>query len=313
MENANNRYTDIDIYKGLGILAVITAHIWVGDNPYRIWSAAFYMPMFFFISGFLFHDYEPVKFIKRKFNSLIIPYLFFGFLNLVACALMLKHFNLVKYFKCLFFINNNPALPITGALWFLTSLFFANIIFYFAHKYLKKYYLEIFIIILVILEFIFKIKLPYSIDSAIYMLPFLCVGFRYKNTGKMPQNISIIILCICFLISGFLIFQNGMVNVRMNIYNNLVLFYINAFLMSFGLFYLSGFMAEVPLFKPIEYIGKHSLIFMCIHQIIMYLLIKILKIHNGAIVLTIILVSIFVIVELRTYFKNIKMRQMPDQ
>ena len=65
-----DRYGYIDIFKGLGILSVIIAHIWVGDNPYRVWSAAFYMPMFFFISGFLFHDYEPAIFLKRKFNSL---------------------------------------------------------------------------------------------------------------------------------------------------------------------------------------------------------------------------------------------------
>lgn len=308
-----DRYGYIDIFKGLGILSVIIAHIWVGDNPYRVWSAAFYMPMFFFISGFLFHDYEPAIFLKRKFNSLILPYLFFGFLNLIACALMLKHFNLAKYFSRLFFINNNPALPITGALWFLTSLFFANIIFYFTHKYLKKYYLEISIVILVLLEFIFKIKLPYSIDCAIFMLPFFYAGFRYKAIGQISDRLSILILCICFSISSFLIFQNGMVNVRMNIYNNLFLFYLNAFLMTFGLFYLSKFMAKTRLFTPVEYIGRHSLIFMCIHQIIMYYLIKIAKIPNRCAVLAIILISIYFITELYLKLKSIKKHQMPDQ
>ena len=49
-----NRYNYIDISKGIGILMVVWAHILlVGVSHSMIY--AFHMPLFFFISGFLFN------------------------------------------------------------------------------------------------------------------------------------------------------------------------------------------------------------------------------------------------------------------
>lgn len=75
----------LDIARSICIILVVIGHFYP-DNAtpeykiFRQWIYAFHMPVFLFISGFLFlkfHDFSSsfTAFIKKKFNRLIIPYL----------------------------------------------------------------------------------------------------------------------------------------------------------------------------------------------------------------------------------------------
>lgn len=77
----------IDIFRGLGIVLMVMGHIWFGKS-FDHFIHAFHMPMFFFISGFLFISKSPdelrtVDFIKRKCITLLVPYLFWGIFHYV--------------------------------------------------------------------------------------------------------------------------------------------------------------------------------------------------------------------------------------
>lgn len=67
MNEQVNRVSYIDFFKSIGILLMIMGHIGFG-NTFDIYIHAFHMPMFFFISGYLFHNYDFKKFITKKFN-----------------------------------------------------------------------------------------------------------------------------------------------------------------------------------------------------------------------------------------------------
>ena len=77
------RIAYIDVAKGIGILLVALAHADVSlFSPYlHKFIYSFHMPLFFFLSGYFFNPETPFwKLLKRRFNSVLKPYLFTIFL-----------------------------------------------------------------------------------------------------------------------------------------------------------------------------------------------------------------------------------------
>ena len=227
------------------------------------------MPMFFFISGYLFKNYEFKNLFKRKFNSLIKPYLYFGLLNALLCILLVKGFEIEDYFKKFFFFNNT-GLPIAGALWFLTCLFFVNIIFWVLNRKIKnKYLLGLVLLIIAITEYYCKISLPYSLDAALFMLLVFYFGYVFRLTEpNLKWNQELLLGVVLLIISFVCIFQNGLCNVRTYQYPNLLLFYFNALCAILAYFYLAKFIFNFISLKPFLYIGKNSLNYLALNQII---------------------------------------------
>lgn len=73
----------IDIARGIGILLVVLGHNdfgYVSPFGYKV-IYSFHMPLFFFLSGYFLNASIPfVEFFKKRFNSLLKPYLFTIFL-----------------------------------------------------------------------------------------------------------------------------------------------------------------------------------------------------------------------------------------
>ncbi|NQT36954.1 MAG: acyltransferase family protein [Planctomycetes bacterium] len=62
----------VDVCRGLGILLVVAGHT---DNRLKPLIYWFHMPLFFFLSGFLFSGRQPVvAFARRKAGQLLVPY-----------------------------------------------------------------------------------------------------------------------------------------------------------------------------------------------------------------------------------------------
>lgn len=79
----SRRIAYIDVAKGIGILLVALAHADVSlFSPYlHRFIYAFHMPLFFFLSGYFFNPETPFwTLLKRRFNTVLKPYLFTIFL-----------------------------------------------------------------------------------------------------------------------------------------------------------------------------------------------------------------------------------------
>lgn len=195
-ENKNGRIIWIDAVKAIGILLVIVGHgPNFSDTLWRfIW--AFHMPLFFFVAGYTFlkkkHNRE---FIINKAKRLLIPYVF------TTCMLMIL--DLFRYFisvscnirfgDCIKIVfrwlwgglygscwSYDTPFKIydIGAIWFLVTLFLAELMF---NKILglKKEYI---IVIIVILGYIgLKSKeflwLPWNIQASCVMLSIMYAGY----------------------------------------------------------------------------------------------------------------------------------------
>lgn len=82
-----SRLTALDSLRGFGILLVVLGHT-SQTNDLVSWIFSFHMPLFFIISGMLFHERQFLDSFKRKAVRLLVPYVFFGTVTLAYWALI---------------------------------------------------------------------------------------------------------------------------------------------------------------------------------------------------------------------------------
>lgn len=295
----NNRIAYIDFFRGAGILLMIMGHVKFGPL-FDKFIHAFHMPMFFFISGYLYseRDESVSNIIKRKARTLLLPYLSIGILHYVVWLIInwdeksaepLIH--LLSY--------NTEGVPIAGALWFLTALFIADILFYIIHRYVRKISVQGIICVTLagignIFSLYLEIELPFALNAALVGLGLYYAGYYIKKTGLMSK-IENFLLKVHSVIGGLtacitliLIFLNDLINMRTGAYNYVVLFWINALSSSvLGLFFSKQIydMNKLPKFihtacKYIESIGRNSIVYVCLNQLVIYLL-KVMIARSG--------------------------------
>ena len=137
MENKRIQY--LDLAKGLCIILVVLYHIFIHlhERPQAIRTLpVFMMPLFFFLSGLFFKEYESFwGFFLRKVNKILIPFAFFYLFTSFALPNILH--------LCGYTVSNTQSLGISGLwafiteeqfsnnpIWFLWALFLMNIYFY---------------------------------------------------------------------------------------------------------------------------------------------------------------------------------------
>lgn len=290
-----NRLKHVDILKGIGILSVIFFHIFTLHKPSLYYSATFKIPIFFFLSGYLFKMCDFKIFIQRKFKGLIVPYFIFGAINLGLCFYFHKISNLGQYLERFFWINNHTTLFIAGALWFLTALFFVNLFAWLIYKY-KKYYISIILFAIILVLFaVFKFKLPFSMDSAIFMVPVFYLGYLFRKIEpelKTWQNIFLFV--ILFVISLSALPINGYVNPRICLFNNLFYYYFYAIIGVLAYYYLSKFITKSKIGDFLAHFGTNSLTYMCLSEITTYTLKNLFNIKNKPILFSVTLFLIYI-------------------
>ena len=72
------RITWVDMAKGYGIIAVFIGHL-VQGGMLGNFVYSFHLPLFFFLSGYLFHaNVDFLTFLKKKARSILVPYFSLG-------------------------------------------------------------------------------------------------------------------------------------------------------------------------------------------------------------------------------------------
>ena len=265
----------IDVFKGIGIIAVVVGHIWDGLISRMIY--VFHMPLFFFISGYLSKpvmDYRA--FFTKKVKSLIIPYIVY--LSLLYMAfhgfpeLTLKR------------IAINIARPIIGGrflggtlgvFWFVTCLFLTQqIMNYLLVKFERKTVLCIMIFFLVlsyINALVFpEFWLPWDANVVLASAPIYYIGYTFKKKVFKLNNIIIFIGII--LVCGFTyLYPNNFYDMKKAIYGYPFITFISSILLILGVKIAAEYLAEREIFeKPIAELGKASMVIMYLHQPIQY-------------------------------------------
>ena len=283
MGKRQGRIEWIDMAKGYGILLVIIAHLPVGNVEY--WINTFHMPLFFFLSGYVFHVKDSFfTFLKKRVKGLLVPYFFLGLVIILFETLLSlwKHQFSIKAVGNLFlalFLQKR-----TWTLWYLAVLFFMNLVFYWIVKWAKKHWQVLLISVLMA-----AIGLAYyglggtalfwNIDVVLPAMPFMAAGYvaaRYdylwEKGLKKPWLAMGLVLILAAVTWGFewMSYQIAGHGLWMfyNKYGMPVCTYVAA---------LTGtacvcIIARLVTLRPIRYLGENTLVYFGWHQSIMIFL-----------------------------------------
>ena len=290
----NRRFDYLDIAKGLGILAVVWAHIMLTGWSHKV-IYAFHMPLFFFIAGMLFRREKYSSFalyaVKRA-KRLLLPYLIYSVLTwgIWAAFRLLRHDPVDSFWAPLlqtFIAQGSGAFLVhNSALWFIPCLFVVELM-YWALSRLKDWQNMITCFIFAGLSFLFGhlwgdkywFLLPYNFDAALIALPFYSVGnilIKHHSHQEIINTVSkheaaawgILCLTTILLIIGALFF--GECSMGSSSYQcNGGLFLVRAFVGCFSIILFSILISLTKWLattnKPVIWFGKNSLDVMCLH------------------------------------------------
>lgn len=212
----------LDIAKGIGIILVLYSHS-CGFPIFGYSVVAFYMPLFFFISGYVYKEgRRPVDNIKRKLKQLLIPYAGFTLLlyaeNIVVSYLKNELSREVLINPLLGALYSRGALWAdmsgentyfltlsNGPMWFITAMAVASVIFYLlVDKFLENmknmWIISGILAAITIVMSYCPVLLPWSMDTAFACALFMLVGAKcgqisyYSDENKKNYNIFYVLL-----------------------------------------------------------------------------------------------------------------------
>lgn len=298
--NNEKRNVKIEIAKALGIIAIVVSHSWRA-SPFYTFLFLFHVPIFFFLSGYLYKDKysnDIFSLVKQKIKKLYLPFIKYGL------AFLLFH----NIFFRLNLYDNNSILPLyegdlvgrlytgkeyianifkiltfgeteilSSPLWFLVSLFTVNILFgiisYFImhkiknpkinHEHARMIIIFCIFIIgnLIILS---DIIIPRRINGSLVALAIFYLGYLYNKLEKfinLKTKHAIIFTFILLIGSSLLLFYTDM---QGNIYSPL--FLLSTILGIYIVLYLSEAIVKQKIaLKILSYIGQNSLPIMILH------------------------------------------------
>ena len=283
MGQVKKRQTDFDIFRGAGIILMVMGHIGF-SGIFDHFIHAFHMPMFFFISGFFFKSSTVSKcstmgYIIKKLKTLLIPYIVFAIFHSVIWIIMGN--DLKKPLNFLWI--NSDDLPISGALWFLTALFLADLFYFLIDRYICREVWKHCIVVLLcafgnLYSLFLPIALPFSLGAALVGLGLFHIGRyakKYCDSKVINRSfkLPIPLLILLTVVTVALIFINGYVNMRSETYAIIPLFWINAILaIVLGINYSKIFDTVLDdnnvIKKWIVDIGKNSIVYVCLNQVV---------------------------------------------
>ena len=268
------------------MIAVVWGHAVILEIDANKSFAAFRMPFFFIMAGFLLNldkwsDKNNYKAFRTKLiNRLLIPYYAAEILIHPFWFIFCHELGLFKYlgnltirepiesFLAVFIGNDDHFLLILVQLWFLTVLFFAEIIFI---KLYKAFSPKIFLLAVIITAgvgfYLKDIMLPLGIDIALVSQIFLLTGVlirRYEVVEKIDLKICVV---LALILIGAVCF-NEHIDMNARIYGNVWLFYSGAIAGTLLVIKISTLIARGKIFSLISECGKESMTILIWHPII---------------------------------------------
>lgn len=288
-----DRIESVDILRAVGILIMVMGHVGFGGKFDR-YIHSFHMPVFFLISGSLFvskRETGVFTLILKKAKRLLIPYVFYAVFNYIFWLLIGNAQGTPWYVPLLRAVTyNTSGLPICGALWFLTAMFFAESFYMILDRIIKNGYIRpiITVSLAVVASFLQNrtdYRLPLTIDTAVICMGFFEIGRVFTNVDKtaafkkLSERKSILFITgvLLVIINAVLSFVNPYVNIKSGWYGFVPLFWINAIIGSAGFLALSVWFDKTAAPKSslrgfLVTTGRTSMIFLGLNQLVIMLI-----------------------------------------
>ncbi|MCK5773556.1 MAG: acyltransferase family protein [Thermoplasmata archaeon] len=287
-----------DNLKFVGIALIILGHFHI-PLEFQQYIYSFHVPLFFFISGFIFKSTRYgsyPKYLIKRVRSLLVPYFIFAFLawthwfynktRVDPMDYILRNYDHYFIGAIEKIIYSNELSPFNEPLWFLTCLFIVVNIYYPIGRFVKRWQAILPILVAFsILGYLYSInferRLPWHMEVVLIGTFFyglgnitrpLLEGLRGRLKGwKGMKAVPLLVGLLAINLIGSSL--NGRVGLFSNIYGSFHYFMITA--LAGVLFYVLISML-IPSHKAFTFFGRNTLIIYCthlflIHNMILYL------------------------------------------
>jgi acyltransferase len=278
IESSPRRIGYLDMAKAFAIFLVLIGHE-TNSIILEQYIFSFHLPLFFWISGFLFtpEKYQHFRaFLYRRLQTLIVPYFIFILISFIfwftvvrSLSIRGQAFSLNPWFPfwgIFYGLGVEPwRNPLDIALWFLPCLFVTEMIFWHINKYTRGISLVLALIICGVMGYVTSIwvpfRLPWSADVALSAVVFYALGYNFKKLGDPTNNLrriwKIIIMAALAVLGFWLSLVNGKADMNYNFFGNPFLFYGAAFA---GIYFWYSMIRILPTVGAISYIGQNTIV-----------------------------------------------------
>ena len=198
----------IDVIRGMAFLMVIFNHLDYENIVAMRYFSPVFLTSFFFVSGYLFKDGSSfIEVLEQRIRTLLLPFVLLGSLMVLTSEFFSindTHVGLKESFMELFVQYGHAHI---NTMWFIPSLFFYSIVFYFLLKLSKKWCDIMVAILCFVVNWIYiyiikGINLPYELQWTGFACFYMYIGVIYKKHELMLANY--VNLRSCFI--GLLIY-----------------------------------------------------------------------------------------------------------
>lgn len=233
------------------------------------------MPLYFILSGLFFKDYGGMEnlFIKKA-NKLLVPFLFF-YLAGCACYYALKGMApglLVTSAGGILDVFNNRQF-FNGPIWFLLCLFWCNFVFCYISLHLRSDVLRITVVCILgaIGYWLGSCGsfVPLFIDVAFTALPFFAFGYYLKRSSILyPNRYDKYNILFALALWGFSYLLCRTTNYHLSLHYNEITgwaTYVISIVSVMSLLYVCKCVKRLPF---VSYVGRYSIVVLCVHHLI---------------------------------------------
>ena len=278
MNSIRPRQDYIDEISGLLIIAMVLIHIASRcnyDNTILIRAFFFFMPWFYFKSGFFYKQALLKGVVKKGVKKLLKPFVFFTVIAVVLDFLFSQdRLVFVDNIKVMFFCGTAKSnIP----LWFLMSLFVVQIVSIFVLKS-KSSNLGGAILLLICFTSIvgyclqqIELKLPEYLAYNVLGTGFYLSGFMYNKYRETGFHKYLLLVASVLLFFNYLILPS-FIHIKSNRHEcgNYFLWIYSSISACIVLMYVwNYFRIKVP---ALRYVGRHAMLILCSHWIVINVL-----------------------------------------
>ena len=274
-----DRIEYIDLLRAFCIIMMIMGHVSFG-GVFNKWIHIFHVPVFFVISGYFHKDYQFRDLIKKKSKVLLLPYYSIGIISIMLNYLMIRRVDIQAFYPLLWENTAEKGIPIAGALWFLTAMFWSELFFWFIqHLKMNSRWKTLSAAIIALLgmgcSVLLPFRLPLALDVGMVGVGFYQLGKTIKGKCSQILELNFAWSLIGLIVFSGIGFANSYVNLRQGHYGIWPLFWISATGIAIMLWNLSRFVYAwgnqnrflKRVFSWIQMIGCDSIVFLCFNQL----------------------------------------------
>lgn len=284
------------------------------------------MPLFFFLSGLVFNEnkYDDIRiFLKNRFNSLIIPYVFFYLLTYLYWLFVersFRSFDLSWWQPLLGMIQGSQAhglMDHNGILWFLPCLFMTELLFVLVNKISNRVTQYLVLIVLVVIGFSTKEILPWCLNIAMVVLIFFWFANKTKIYVYVNRRVPIMVCGFILMGGAYTLLQYltyNKVNISTCSYGNPAVFFISAFLGIIWVTLLCMMLSRI--IGGGNKIGANTMLIFALHQPLLRILKYIghklfgnFPVENNIVLAVLVSIIIIIMLQPMVFFYNLLKRK----